>query len=100
MNDYELILVIQPNADEARQEAIKQRISDFIASNEGEVTSVRDWGHRGLAFPVRKQVSGFYVASRLRLPAKAVEELQRLLRLNEDVLRFLMVRAERVPASA
>ncbi|MGQ9554464.1 MAG: 30S ribosomal protein S6 [Anaerolineae bacterium] len=100
MNEYELMFIVQPNADEARQEAIKQRIADYVTSNQGEVTNVRDWGHRRLAFPIRRQASGFYVVMRLRLLPKAVEELQRLLRLNEDVLRFLMVRAEEVPTPA
>jgi small subunit ribosomal protein S6 len=100
MNEYELLFIVQPNADEARLEAINARTAEFITGNGGEVLSTRNWGHRRLSFPIRKQTSGTYILSRLRLTAHAVEELQRLLRLNEDVLRFLVVRAEEVPAPA
>ena len=100
MNEYELAFIIQPSVDEARQTAIKERIAEYIASSGGEVLSSRDWGNRALAYPVRKYTAGFYVVSRFRVAAAAIAELQRMLRYTEDVLRFVVVRAEEVPQPA
>jgi small subunit ribosomal protein S6 len=100
MNEYELVFIIQPNADEARQAAVKERVAAYIAANGGEVTNMRDWGMRRLAYPIRKMSSGFYVITRFRLAPNAVAGLQRELRLNEDVLRGLIVRSEEVAAPA
>jgi len=98
MRLYELTFIIHPDADEEQQDAIKQRIGDIASQNGGEVVSVRDWGHRKLAYPIRKQTSGFYVTMRLRMEPPAVAELQPFLRLSEDILRYLIVRADEVPA--
>lgn len=100
MNEYELTFIVQPNSDDALRDALKQRLADYLAANGGEVLSVRDWGHRSLAYAIRKFIAGFYVVVRLRAPAEAVDELQRLLRMNEDVLRFIVVRADEVPEPA
>ena len=54
MRLYELTFIVHPDADEEQQDAIKQRIGDIASQNGGEVVSVRDWGHRKLAYPIRK----------------------------------------------
>ena len=100
MNEYELALVIQPTADEARVQALKDRVAEYLTSNGGEVVGVKDWGHRGLAYPIGKYAAGFYSIMRIRMPSKAVAELQRTLRYIEDILRFVIVRAEEVPQTA
>ncbi|MHB0875315.1 MAG: 30S ribosomal protein S6 [Anaerolineae bacterium] len=100
MNEYELALVIQPGADEAKILALKERVAEFLAANGGEVVGVKDWGHRSLAYPIGKFAAGFYTIMRIRLPSKGVGELQRSLRYVEDILRFVVVRAEEVPQTA
>ncbi len=99
MNDYELTFIIQPDADEDRVEAVKTRVTDFVTGVGGEVTAGRDWGRRRLAYPIRKQTSGFYVSFRLTMSPGDTEELQRLLRLNEDILRYLLIIPDSVPAA-
>lgn len=98
MAEYELTFVIQPDADEEQLASLRERVTDYITGAGGELIGTLDWGRRRLAYPIRKHTAGFYTTMRLRLPADAIEDLQRMLRLNEDVLRYLVLSAEDVPA--
>jgi small subunit ribosomal protein S6 len=98
MAEYELTFVIQPDADQEQQEALRQRVVDYITDAGGELLGTLEWGRRRLAFPIRNYTAGFYVTLRIRLAPSAIDDLQRMLRLNEDVLRYLVLSAEDVPA--
>ena len=98
MNEYELTFIIRADAEEERQTEIKERIQQHVVERGGEMAGMRDWGQRRLAYPIRKQTSGNYVSMRFRLPPTETEGLQRALRLNEDILRYLLLSASEVPA--
>lgn len=71
-----------------------ERVTRWITAAGGEVLETSPWGRRRLAYPIQKQVEGFYVLQRLRIPPNAVSDLDRNLRLSEDILRHLIVRPE------
>lgn len=98
MSEYELTYVIQPDVDDEKLADIQERLAEFIAGAGGAVTRTLDWGRRRLAYPIKRQTSGIYVTHRIDLPAAAVDELQRVLRFNEDVLRYLVLTTDDVPA--
>jgi small subunit ribosomal protein S6 len=100
MNDYELVFIVQPNTDEVQQAAVKERVAGYVTASGGEILNMRDWGMRRLAYPIRKLVSGLYVIAHIRLDPSAVANLQRELRLNEDILRGQIVRTDEVAAPA
>ncbi|NLT41056.1 MAG: 30S ribosomal protein S6 [Anaerolineae bacterium] len=98
MAEYELTYVIQPDVDDEKLADIQDRIAEFVSGAGGQVTRTLDWGRRRLAYPIKRQTAGVYVTHRLELPAEAVDELQRSLRFNEDVLRYLVLTTDDVPA--
>ena len=91
---YELVYIVRPTVDEQALAAVNERVEKFIAGNGGEITRRDDWGKRRLAYPIFKFTEGFYSVLQLNLPSKAVRELERSLKLTEEVLRYLVVRLD------
>ncbi len=94
MRDYELMVVLDPNLDDSALEAMNTRITTLISQRGGTSENVDGWGRRRLAYPIGRFRDGFYVLSRLKLPPNAAVEIERALKLNESVIRHLLVRAE------
>ncbi len=99
MPSYELTYILRAQ-DEPALNALNERIANLIASSGGEITARNEWGRRRLAYPIRKNNEGFYVALNVNLPPQSVRTVERGLQLNDDVLRYLVVRAEETPAPA
>jgi small subunit ribosomal protein S6 len=86
--------VVRPTVDEQALAAVNDKIDKFIASGNGQVIKREDWGKRRLASPIGKVTEGFYSVLQFDLPSQAVRELDRSLKLTEEVLRFLITRTE------
>lgn len=91
---YELVYIVRPTVDEQSLAAVNERVDKFVANNGGEIKRRDDWGKRRLAYPISKFTEGFYSVLQLNLPPTAVRELERSLKLTEEVLRFLVVRLD------
>lgn len=91
---YELVYIVRPTVDEQALAAVNERVERIVAGNGGEITRRDDWGKRRLAYPITKFNEGFYSVLQLNLPPTAVREIERSLKLTEDVLRYIVVRLE------
>ena len=91
---YELIYVLQPELDQQGVQSVDEAVQGVIARQDGEVTDTELWGKRTLAYPIEKHVDGIYILHRLSMPGTALTEIERSLRFNEDVLRFLCFRTD------
>ena len=100
MRDYELMVVLDPNLDEAAIEALNTRIQSMITQRGGTIENVDNWGRRRLAYPIGRYRDGVYILTRLQLPPNAATEIERALKLTESVIRHLLVRAEGLSAPA
>ena len=93
-HEYEVVLVARPNLGEDGLAALTERLTAAIAAQSGEVTATDLWGKRQLAYPIAKFFEGVYMLHRVAMPPQATAEVDRLLRFNEDVLRYLIVRTD------
>ena len=93
MRDYELMVVLDPNLDETAIETLNGRIQTLVTQRGGSVEQVDSWGRRRLAYPIGRFRDGVYILSRLLLPPNAAIDIERALKLNENVIRHLLVRA-------
>jgi small subunit ribosomal protein S6 len=91
---YELVYIVRPTVDEQALVAVKERVEKIISGNGGEITHRDDWGKRRLAYPITKFTEGFYSVLQLNLPGTAVRELERSLKLTEEIMRYLVVRQD------
>ena len=88
--DYELGIIINPDVGEEQARAIVERISQSIVNNGGQVVRVNAWGRRRMMYPIQHHRDGLYFFFDLIMPTAAVVEIERGLRVNEDVIRHLM----------
>jgi small subunit ribosomal protein S6 len=90
---YETLFVVHPEKGTRMKEFI-ERFRKVVEGQEGTVAHVDEWGLRDLAYRIDKQGKGFYTLLQYSSSARAVEELERNLRLTDGILRYLTVRAE------
>jgi small subunit ribosomal protein S6 len=93
-NEYEIVFIAKPTLGDDGVAALNDRFASIIGGQGGEVTTTELWGKRTLAYPIEKFFEGFYILSRVALPPQGTIEVDRMLRLNEDVLRHLIVRTD------
>jgi small subunit ribosomal protein S6 len=92
LRNYELLLVIRPNLDEAGATEAAKQIVELIQRRGGEVTATNVWGRRRLAYPIDNQIEATYVLLKMRFAPARLNELKFELKLNESLLRFMAVR--------
>jgi small subunit ribosomal protein S6 len=100
---YEVMILIDPEAEEARQEEIIARVRDIVLGAGGTWDAVDPWGRRKLAYEILRKPEAFYWMVRLTCPPSALAELERVLRITDDVLRHKAVvqaKVRPVPAPA
>ncbi len=91
---YECVLVIHPGATTNDNERILNRFEETVKNHGGEIQNRDDWGMKTLAYPIEKQTSATYYLYSFTADNKLVEAADRDLRLDEKVLRHLIVRDE------
>jgi small subunit ribosomal protein S6 len=97
MRSYETTFILQPGLDADGVTREVGSLKEFIKSHGGEVTVEKEWGRRKLAFPIKDQSEGTYYVFRFHLGNEGLKELDRWFRLNENVLRHLVIRDEGTP---
>jgi len=94
VRDYELVLVVSPQADSDGATAVLQRVKRFVAEHGGAVTEEEQWGLRRLAYPIKKFREGNYFLTRFRLEPNDAKELEEAIKLSEQVIRHLLLKVE------
>lgn len=101
MREYETVFITHPNQPESQHKQQIERLGHLIERHEGRLFYARNMGRRALAYPIKKQSKGLYTCLDYVAGGAAVNEIERSLRLDENVLRFLtVVRAEEVDVEA
>jgi small subunit ribosomal protein S6 len=91
LRKYEIMLILPADADEAAVKGAVERISRVIGETDGEVTNTDVWGRRRLAFEIDKHAEGYYVVVDMTADPTVITELERVLHLADDVVRFKVV---------
>ena len=94
MRQYELGLVLHPEVEQSDVTEAVDKVGQLIEAGGGEVTSVDVWGRRALAYPIRRQTEGTYVFLQAQLDPGALQDLERNLKLEEEILRYLLIRQD------
>lgn len=99
MRLYEVVYILDPALDEGAVTAKLEKFHALAVAHGGEVSAVDHWGNRQLAYPIGRRASGYYAVAQFTAAAEALPEFERLLRLDEEVLRYLLVLNEGEPTS-
>ena len=92
MNHYETLFVIKPTLTEEEIKGQIGRVKDILANNGSELLATDEMGMRKLAYPIEKNERGFYCVVYYKANGDSVSELERQLRYNENILRFMTVK--------
>ncbi len=92
--DYEIGFILNPEVSEEQTRTILERIEQIVANYAGQVVKVNQWGRRRLAYPIEHHRDGFYVFIDTILTPETVAELDRTLKVSEEVLRHLIKRRD------
>ena len=92
---YENVFVARQDLTPAKVKELADKFTAVIKANNGKVTKTEDWGLRDLAYKIQKNRKGYYTLMNIDAPATAIIEMERLMRLDENLLRYLTVK---VPA--
>src|SRR6516164_11147279 len=91
---YEHIFLARQDVTQQQVETLTEQIKSKIASLGGAVTKVEPWGLKSLAFRIKKNRKAHFTLLNIAAPSEAVVEIERLLSINEDVIRFLTIRVD------
>ena len=91
---YENVFIARQDISGAQVDALADTFSQLVADNGGEVKKREYWGLRNLMYRMRKNRKGHYVLLNLSAPPAAVAELERTMRINEDVIRYMTIRVD------
>src|SRR6201994_4029033 len=91
---YEIMFIVRPDVEEAELDKLIEGFSGNVTSGGGEVKSVEKMGRRRLAYTVRKFNDGFYVLMNVAAQGSLITEIERRLRVSEQVIKFITVRMD------
>ena len=94
---YETVFIARQDISAKAAEDLAKAFGKIVNDNGGEVKRTESWGLRNLAYRIKKNKKGHYTLIHSDAPAAAVLEMERNMRLNEDVLRFMTVRIDELP---
>ena len=92
INKYELMLIVNPNADEERQKEIVERLRATVEKGDGNVVGVDVWGKKKLAYEIKKEPEGVYTVFTFTATPATLAEVERVLGITDEVLRFMTTR--------
>ncbi len=93
MNKYESVVIINPSVEEEKLKSLVQRFTDIINSD-GKVEKVAELGKKKLAYEVKKNKEGYYIVIYFEANPSLIAELERNYRIIDEVIKFIVVKAE------
>lgn len=92
MENYELMLIFDPEISEEKRKSILTKIGEFINKNEGKVKRINDWGKRILSYQIRRKKEGFYCLLEIEMTPKTAKEISGKINVEEDIIRYLLIK--------
>lgn len=90
MKNYEIMYILAPTLDENGIKTAIESLHKILTDKGAKITGVKEWGMRDLAYPIKKQTKGYYVVCNFTGDVTAINEFDRIVRLDNRVLRFLV----------
>ena len=93
MNKYEIMFILKSNEEEAIKEQVSS-LKAIITDMKGEITEEKEMGNRKLAYPIKKELNGYYYVMNVNANNEIVAEFDRKARISENVIRHLVIRLD------
>ena len=94
MNKYEMMLIVKTTLDEEAANKVSKTYEDIISSMKGKLTDSKNLGNKKLAYPIKKEATGYYYVFNFEATPEIVAEVDRKARIDESVLRHMIIRLD------
>ncbi len=94
MNVYETVFMTRPDVSDTQIKALTDKYSKLIKDHKGDVLKTEDWGTRSLAYKINKNRKARYVLIEYKAEGPTVQEIERLIRIEDDIMRSLTVKLD------
>ena len=94
LNKYESIYIINPNVEAEGIKSLVEKFNALIEEEGGKVTETTEWGMKKLAYPIKKLNQGYYVLVNFEAKAEFIDELERVYKITDGVIKFITIRKE------
>lgn len=94
---YETVFITRQDLSTGQNEDLSKQMQQFVTDNGGKIANTEYWGLRQMAYKINKNKKGHYTLFHIDGPSVSKDELERNLRISEDVLRFMTVKIEKLP---
>lgn len=94
MTKYEIMFIVKATLEESQLSSITKDVQKLITDNKSKVIEFKDMGRKKLAYPINKEVSGFYYLMNVEATSEVIQEFDRKLKINENILRHLILKIE------
>jgi len=92
MRKYEIMYIIRPNIEEEAKAAVVERFDNILTSQGAEIIESKDWCKRRLAYEIEDFRDGFYRLIQTNAGTEAIQEFDRLAKINEDIIRHIVIK--------
>jgi small subunit ribosomal protein S6 len=94
LNKYESIYIVNPNVEADGIKSLVEKFNALIESEGGKVLETNEWGMKKLAYPIKKFTQGYYVLVNFEAKAEFIDELERVYKITDNVIKFITIRKE------
>jgi small subunit ribosomal protein S6 len=91
MRNYEGVFILNPDLPADQSKGVVAQVQELVTKNGGRVDGLQEWGKRRLAYKIGKRQDGNYLIVNFQLDSKQTKKLEQAFRLNDHVLRYLLV---------
>ena len=95
MDNYEHTIIARQDTSVSQIKQIKEKYSDFIVKNKGDIVQTQDWGLMNLSYLIKKNKKGNYIHFKIKCEGSLIKELEKSERLDKNLLRFLTVKLKK-----
>lgn len=94
MRPYELMLIFNPTLEEEAIGALLDRFTSIVTNEDGQIGNIDKWGKRRLAYEIKGFTEGFYVVIKFTADSRTANEVERIIKITDEVIRYMIVRDE------
>ncbi|MCF6094661.1 30S ribosomal protein S6 [Microaerobacter geothermalis] len=95
MRKYELMYILRPDLEEEKLRSLVEKFKGLVTDNGGEITNLQEMGKRRLAYEMKKLREGYYVLMNFLATPAIVSEMDRIMKITDEVVRHLVIRDEK-----
>jgi len=100
MRSYEMMLAINPQLEDEELDTLLKKVKKVVKDAKGEITKIDKWGKRKLAYEIKDFNEAIYVVVKFNADEKKISELERVIKLEERVIRYLLILQDRETSSS